>query len=344
MRYSIRINRTAISLGVVAAVLLFCIIFSQTKIFAANSAVYSTAVTFDLLLTAPLVCFLLIRKTNIPAITIVPVIVLGLITGTYILPPDEQNHLQLFKKWGLPVLELTVFLFIIMKVRKAVRQYKFNKGTSADFYSILKKTCNEILPKGLAILAATEIAVIYYGLITWRKITPEDNEFSYHKKSGIIAILGAIVFIVLIETMVIHFLVFQWNNALAWILTSISIYTITQLFGILKSLPRRYIIIGHTHLTVRYGIWREAEIKFENIKSITLSQKGTGKKNKLVKHISAFSHLEGHNVVLELHHESYLSGVYGLNKKFRILTFNVDDRERFKQTIDNYTGHSEERK
>lgn len=68
------------------AVLIFVV---KSPIFDLNKERMSFAITMDLLIIIPLIYFLLIRKTTISKTTIVPLLIFGLVIGTYILP--EEN-------------------------------------------------------------------------------------------------------------------------------------------------------------------------------------------------------------------------------------------------------------
>ena len=55
-----------------------------------NHPTFNLAITADLVLTIPLIYFLVIRKTNIPKITVVSMMVVGLVIGTYVLPKSSK--------------------------------------------------------------------------------------------------------------------------------------------------------------------------------------------------------------------------------------------------------------
>ncbi|MEM6687663.1 MAG: hypothetical protein AAF617_17935, partial [Bacteroidota bacterium] len=106
--------------------------FIKSTYFSAHAATFSMAVSADLLLTIPIVYFLLIRKTSIPKTTVVPVMLIGLLIGLYTLPEANQTYMQLFKTWFVPVIEIGVASFIIYKVRKAIVFHKRHSTTSID--------------------------------------------------------------------------------------------------------------------------------------------------------------------------------------------------------------------
>jgi hypothetical protein len=107
-------------------------------------------------------------------------------------------------------------------------------------------------------------------LSTGKKRELKENEFSYHKDSGTITLLIAIIFIVAIETLVLHILLTKWSSLVAWILTFLSIYSGIQIFGFLKSMFKRPISIENNKLFLRYGIMNETTIDLKNIDNIEI--------------------------------------------------------------------------
>ncbi|MGJ3234172.1 hypothetical protein [Marivirga sp.] len=293
----------------------------------------SMGISVDLVLTVPLIYFLLIRKTKIPNTTVIPVIVIGLILGFYFLPKESQTYLVLFKTWALPVIEVSALFFVIIKILSAVKTYKELKGVSPDFFTTLKNTCYQILPKRLAIPFTTEIAVIYYGFINWRSRPLQENEFTYHKNSGTPALFGATILIIAVETFAIHFLLAQWNNVFAWVLTALSIYMAIQVLGFAKSLSKRPISINQNSLSLKYGILNEVEISFSDIAKIERSSKPLDK-NEFTKMLCPLGELESHNMIIHLKNENELIGLYGMKKKFKVIGLFVDQPQDFKEAIE----------
>jgi len=310
------------------------IFIAKSQLFINNSNNLATEITFDLLLTVPFIYFLLIRKTNIPKTTVVPFLILGIVISSIILPSENQYYLNLFKTWVLPIVEISILSFVIYNVRKGIKHYNLNKTESFDFYTTLKNTCYEILPKGFVIPVVTEIAVFYYGFIYWKKRDLKENEFSYHKESGTIALMIVIIFLVAIETAVIRILLAKWSNTAAWILTFLSIYTGIQIFGFLKSMFKRPISIENNKLFLRYGVMNEATINIEDIESIEVSSKDV-ELNKETRNLSFLGELESHNLIIRLKKENTLIGLYGMKRKFKNLTFHVDDKIKFKDLVIN---------
>ncbi|AUP78086.1 hypothetical protein [Flavivirga eckloniae] len=334
MNKAITFQRHLIIFGIPLLIIGLMVLIAKSSVFQSNPTSLAIGITCDLLLTVPLVYFLLIRKTNIPKTTIVPFIIFGMIVCSLILPSENQYYLNLFKTWVFPLMELSILAFIIYNVRKGIKRFKHEKTASFDFFTTLKKTCYNILPKPVVIPFVTEIAVFYYGFIYWKKRELSSNEFSYHKNSGTPTLLIAIILIVAIETFVLHALLVKWSNIAAWILTCLSIYSGIQIFGFLKSMTKRPISIENNKLYLRYGIMTECTIAIENIDSIELSSKDL-EKDKAVQRLSFLGELESHNVIIKLKTEQTLIGLYGIKRKFKVLALYIDNKNEFKNYINN---------
>jgi hypothetical protein len=335
MNIDLKLQKNLIIFGIPLLIVGIVLAISKSPIFIANPNSLSIGIIFDLLLTVPLVYFLLIRKTNIPKTTVVPFLIFGVITCSFILPTEHQTYLSLFKIWVLPVVEISILSFVIFNVRKGIKSYRLNKNESLDFFTTLKSTCYEILPKGIVMPVVTEMAVFYYGFLNWRKRELKNNEFTYHKDSGTIALLIVVIFIVAIETLVIHILVQRWNNTVAWILTFLSIYSAIQILGLLRSMPKRPISIENGKLYLRYGIMNETTIEFNNIESVELSSKDIVS-TKGTRRLSILGELESHNLVIRLKEDNTMYGLYGIKRKYKVLALYVDNKKEFQNQVNKY--------
>lgn len=299
----------------------------ESEAFIPNADLLSLGITIDLVFVIPILFFLLIRKKNVPKTVVVPVFVLGVVVATFILPEANQFYLSLVKTWLVPLVELTVFSFVIWQVRIGVKSYKEKKSEEMDFYAILKETCHEQFPRGVAGAIVMELSVFYYGFIRWRRGSLQSNHFTYHKESPARVILGILIFLVLAETFVFHILLMNWSLVAAWILTGLSIYSGVQVFGVLRSLAFRPHIIEDQSLQLRFGIMNEATIDLVEIEEIFQSTKEL--EEGTFQSLSPLGNLDSHNVILRVKNEQTIEGLYGTEKKFKVLVLNLDQPTEF---------------
>lgn len=111
----------------------------------------------------------LIRKREIPKITTIPFFIAVILIASFIIPKDYQFHVTQVKYWILPIVEMTVFILVIYKVRKLNIIFKKDRSQKLDFYSALKSASTQILSKKISAAFPTEIAVLYYGFFNWKK-------------------------------------------------------------------------------------------------------------------------------------------------------------------------------
>ncbi|MFT4592783.1 MAG: hypothetical protein ACI9JK_000482 [Phycisphaerales bacterium] len=331
-------NKNLITFGIPLTLIASMVILANSSIFQLYPKELSIGITFDLTLFIPAIYFLLIRKRNIPKISIVPLFIVGIVIASYIVPKEFQSYLSQVKNWILPIVEIFIFILLLCKVRELNKQFKNNLTESLDFYSSLKIASSKILPNKISSAFATEIAVIYYGFLNWKKRKLNSNEFSYHKNTATISLLSIFTFIILLETSVVHLLLQKWSVVAAWILTMLSIYTSLQVFGIMRSMSKRPISIENGELKLRYGLFSESTIQISNIENIELSTRSI-ELNKSTKKLSPLRDLESHNVIISLKTEEVLFGLYGLKSRYKTLAFYVDEKDRFEREIKKQQDH-----
>jgi hypothetical protein len=293
-----------------------------------NQPDLALALSVDLLLTIPLIYFLVIRKTSISKLSVLPLVIVGLLIGFYVIPESEQGLLRIFKNWLLPILELFIFSAIILKFRKVYRRYQQAGALNRDFFSKLKESCASVLPSFLVVPFAMEISVFYFGFLHWKKRNLNKNEFSYHIKSGTAVLLMALVVVIAAETVGIHFMLVKRSVSLAWTLTGLSIYTGIQFVGFARSISKRPIFIGVDTLYLNYGIMTEMEIPLGKIKEIRRSTKDL-EPQKGVRRLSPLGELEATNIIISLHESTSISGMYGIRKSAHTIAFFVDEPAHF---------------
>ena len=310
------------------------VILSKSYLFQQNPEQLTIGITFDLVFTSPLLYFLLIRKKTIPNTTVVPLFILGVVITSFIIPKDHQFLLTQIKHWVVPIVATTVFALVIYKIRQTRRAFKANKKEmNYDFHELLKEITATILPKKLSVLFSTEIAVIYYGFINWRKHQLQANEFTYHKDSSVVALLSVFIFLILGETALIHYLLQKWSLVAAWVLTILSIYTGFQLFGIIRSMRKRPTVISEKKLFLKHGLFSQTEIPIEEIESIEQSSKPI-EFNDDVRRLSPLGELTSYNFIVHLKTKQTLVDLYGFKKEYSTIAFHIDDKIKFKELLE----------
>lgn len=249
-----------------------------------------------------------------------------------ILPADNQILFQWIKLFALPVLEVGTLGYVGFIFYKSRKTYQSLNQKSGDVVEILRETLAKEFPIALAANALTfEITVFYYAVIGW-KAKRGENSFTYHKKSGIVALLSVVIFIVAVETLVVHILIALWSGIFAWILTIISVYFLFQVFAHLKAVFQRPIEVTGDKIFLRYGIFGDAVIDLENIEKVENTSAPFENENGTSK-LAFLGELEQHNLKIVLKDEVILNGFYGIKTKVKTLYLFVDEIENFRRAI-----------
>lgn len=309
------------------------LIFLMTSTHFSKDELLTLGISLDLLLVVPLVYLFLIRKTEIPKSSVVPVMILGMLLGYLFMPDSGHTYLDLFKFWVLPIVELSIIALVFIRVRKGIQSFKELEGGSSDFFTVLLQVCKDMVPTKVVYPLATEISVMYYGFFNWKKRELNHNEFTNYKESSTIAIFGALIMMIMVESFALHLVLAKWSVVAAWVLTILSVYTAIQLFGFVRSVSKRPIVVGDNELLLRFGIMNEVSISYEDLKAVRLTDKDL-EEDKLNRSLSPLGKLESHNVVLELKSRKQLIGVYGFRKDFTQLAIFVDEPLKFKAMLD----------
>ena len=316
-------------IGSLLAIVLSLFFIVQMPFIPGHKEEFSVALLLDLLISIPLVYLFIIWKSSIPKFTVVYVLIMGLIVAGFLMPSDHQYLIQSVKKFLIPTLEIGVLGFVAYRMHALRQSYKLQSDEKMDFFENLKQATSEIFPGKIGQLLATEIAVFYYLLSPHKTIERRPHEYSY-SGSGIKLILKVFLVMVVIETIVVHFLLSGWQPILAWVVTAFSIYAGLQGLSILRSMDRRWIVIDHDSrlLKLNYGFAATTAIPFSMIENVTPGSRAKKGTQNLIQ-LSPFDILESPNLTIYLNAPHQLQKIYGISKEYKAIACHVDQKERF---------------
>ncbi len=325
-------HRQNLAFFVVVCLWIVLAIFVKSSFFRTQNQLLGLGVTFDFLISIPIIYLLLVQKAKIDKFRLLQIFYIGFLLCYLLLPKSQQQFVNLFRIYVIPILELFLLSVVIIQIKKIRFQFKLLNNEKLDFFDKISKVLPNFLPELASKVFINEIAVIYYCFISREKTFPSNNHFSYHKNTGTIALLWAIVGIILIETFAIHLIINKFSTSLAILLSLLSFYTILQLVAIIKSIKIRPIILGQNELNLRYGIVSNVKINYKNISEISYFSKEI-EKNGSIKKLSIFVAFESHNILLKLHEPCTITGIYGINYTTNKIVFFVDDPQMFLSQI-----------
>ena len=297
--------------------------------FVSNRSLIAFGSSVDLALIIPLVYFLFIRKTSIPKITVVPVFILSLTLAFQIIPSNYHNTLSIIEMTVAP-LELAIIGFLIYKVSQINRQLERSKATLRDFPERIKEVLIDLKTKPLlANVAASESSLFYYTIMGWKQPTALDElQFSYYQKSGYKSVFVLVLFLLPVETFVLHYWLMTISPVLAWVLTGLSLYNLFFVFGDRNAMRHRPIELEADHIKMNIGIRWAFELPYESIKKIELRE-GDEHSEKFV-NLSSFG---AGNVVIRLKEKIKVQGIYGIKKSTDKLVLSIDNSDKFFELV-----------
>jgi hypothetical protein len=318
-----------LALGLPTLVLVACFLISRSAIFVPGQNILSSAILADILITAPLLYFLAIRKTNVSRWTVARVFILCLLAAGIILNKADNGLLHFIKAWISPLIEFSLIVFISRKFYLANLHAKSAGINNIDFLTHCRCIIKEVTGNEKAgNILSSEIAVFYYAL-GGRKYRNIDRlqTFSNYRENGIILVLGTFLCLFMIETIGVHFLISLWKPVVAWVFTTLSLYTCLQLFAHIRATSSRPTRIGASALELYNGLAADATIEFDNIEEIVLTKKKPDGGEQV--QLALLNGLEPHNVVIRLKKTIVVTKIFGIQKKADVILFHIDRPKEF---------------
>lgn len=180
----------------------------------------------------------------------------------------------------------------------------------------------------------TELTLFRYALASWNRapdVPSNTRAFSYHRKSGVSALFGALILATVAETVPAHIMVRQWSERVAWLLTALSIVAIVWLVGFLRAIRLRPVLVMTDEIIVRCGIRWCVRIPRAAIVDIRTGFVKTPPKG--TPGLARATVATQPNVVLELDRAVVVEGMYGLTSEATSVAFRVDEPEEFRACL-----------
>jgi hypothetical protein len=316
----------------VYAVLSMVVVYD--RFFHLNSFV-SEAVSIDLILTAPLVYLFASWKLKTKSMLVFPLAALGFTLGYFFLR-GEHEVLNTAGRIVFPALEIVSVASIFLYARKFYSNSRALDET--DIYTIIKKSTKAVFGNSrLSEIFATEFAVIWFGLISWKR--KRDEKFTCYKENNSLILYGFFIFILLAETFVFHLMLIGNYPVFTWILTGTSIYFVIQILAHAKAIYLRYNELLPGRLLIRYGLAGDATISYRQISNISCkSEFQTINRNETAR-FGLLKSLEQMSVLIELKEPVAVESFYGIRKNARVLLIPVDHAREFVQQVQEKISH-----
>ena len=208
-----------------------------------------------------------------------------------------------------------------------------------DAFNAIRNAARQVVDsERVADVLAYEIAIMYYGLGSWRQRRVEGpGRYTSYKCNSYGPTLFGISVLLVVELIGVHLMVqHYWGATGAWILSILSAYAGIWLLSEWHAHRLRPTVITANALVLRAGVRWEVTIPFARIQSFrrisAMEEKPRGALN-LVAFGDAFFEVTT-NAPVEAH------GAYGMRKSTACVWFMIDDSTGFEEMLSSRTGNS----
>ncbi|MFX3623229.1 MAG: hypothetical protein ACE3JP_04070 [Ectobacillus sp.] len=161
---------------------------------------------------------------------------------------------------------------LITKVPAVIRTFRASKaGIPAFFYRFEQALSSHMKPSRMMNIYCTELAVFYYALASWRKrpfASGEALAFTYHQKTGAIALYVMLIHALVIESIGLHVLLHSWSPVVSIVMLILNIYTILLFLAEIQAIRLSPFFITNETLYLQIGVMKRLAVSFQDVKSI----------------------------------------------------------------------------
>jgi hypothetical protein len=292
------------------------------------------ALVVDLVIVVPAAYyFLVLRRFGLPVISVAGIFVLSLIAATQIIPSEHQRVLAPLEIIAA-VAEVSILSFIVWKAVRGVRRFRAaaEGQHDKDAFNAIRGAARQVIDSArVADIFAYEIAVIYYGLGSWRQRLVEGaGYYTSHNRNNYGSSLLGIGVLLIVELIAVHVMVqLYWSATGAWILSILSAYAGIWLLSEWHAHRLRPTVIATDALVLRAGVRWEVTIPFAQIQSFrrisAIEEKPRGTLNLVAMGDALFE------VTTRVPVEA--RGVYGISKSTERIWFTIDDAADFQEQL-----------
>ena len=185
------------------------------------------------------------------------------ITACVALPANSRG--ALVHSWLIVVIAVPIAVHVGWGAVRGIRAAR----QETDGRAKIRRSLEEIVPVGLAKVAAAELTIIGHAF-RWTgpaEVPVGAVGFTYHRLVS--PMMWAFLCLALIEITVVHLLVSIWSSTAAWILSILSDVSLLYLLGLISSLRRFPVFLDDDNVRIRAGILYDFSIPLSSIVSVS---------------------------------------------------------------------------
>ncbi|MGN7408641.1 beta-carotene 15,15'-monooxygenase [Sporosarcina sp. SAFN-010] len=264
----------------------------------------------------------------------------GLIVARFMIPSQYLTPFKTLTLMGFVVeaafvlLEILILLSlfkylpeIIQSVKKSTIPYLFSFSNAVDLkvrkHPIIQVICSEML-------------MFYYAFCLLKKEPAhKENTFTLHQKSSLIPFYVMMIHAIVVETLGVHWWLYDKSLILSLLLLVVNIYSIALFLGDIQAIRFNPLQIDNDRMYVSLGLMKRMEIRWEDIDEI-IEDRSTLEK-KLTKSTIDFVARDFEkaypDVIIRLKHPQEATLLMGMKKNYEQVAIRVDEPERFKELL-----------
>jgi hypothetical protein len=306
----------------------------------------------DLVLVLPLVIFFFGFRKRGSFFILFAFMLGGLLLANWIIPSEADTYLTYFNypiiavEASIITFELFLFVTVLRKLPSFMKNFKREQKKHFHFllsfsqailhtFSFEKNRLHKL--QFILRVLATDIAAIYYSLLSWKKKAPILNKthahtFTFHKNGAYLGVFFMIVHAMLIEIVAVHLLVAQFSHTIAWIVTMLDIYALLFIIADYQAIRLSPVIVDREGLHFQKGIRLYGFISFQDILEISENTKDIKETEKDQKGISLALHgLEKEETpyVIKLNKPVEVYTYFGKRKNIESIYIKMDEGKQF---------------
>ncbi|MEN0056892.1 MAG: hypothetical protein AAGC65_24650 [Mucilaginibacter sp.] len=288
----------------------------------------------DFVITFPVLYYLImVRPLKLPLKRMLLVISICSAVAYLVLPAHQREYILQLRKLTAAA-EILFIIYTVSQIRKLNAFYKTHQATLPDPIYNLRAAMAHVLGDSLPVkLIASELAVLRYGLLCWRKEKSSLkvlHNFSTHKETGYIAIWCILMVVVLVELVAFHLLLLRWSPIAAIIATGLSLYSMILFVADLSAILKRKIQLMDTHLLLRTGLrWRI----YTSINNVASVKKITNDYSSEDAYFKGGIIKSGGNLLINFKEPVQIDRLYGASRTLSTVLMNIDDYEAFAEAL-----------
>ncbi len=319
-----------------AAVYATALLIVSSPLLARAPRILSGAVAADLLVTVPLLYWLrVVRRTRVPALTIVPLIAIGAATAYWILPERHHGWLAV-AALALPALaEAAVLAAAVVRTRGMIRRMRAAPRAVDPFDTFRTALQATVGSRIVAHAIATEVALVWYALFSWRsrpRVGDGELAFTNDRRTGAAGLLFGLAVASLMEIPITHVLIAHENPPLAWGLSIAGGYSLLWMLGFARALRLHPVTLGADAMRVRVGLIWDVTVPYAAIQAVDDAPRQPADRNARGYLYAAFAGTP--QTLLTLDEPVDAHGIYGQRKRgVRRIGVYVDEPAAFRDAL-----------